>query len=111
VRLVDLPAALSRRRYLAEGSLVLDVADPFCPWNEGRWLLEGGPDGAACRPAARTAGPGLRLDAAALGSLFLGGTSVTDLAAAGRAAADPVTLRHAEAMFATGARPWCSTEF
>lgn len=111
VRLVDLPAALSGRRYPAEGSFILDVADPFCPWNEGRWLLEGGPDGAGCRPAGHAAGTGLKLDAAALGSLFLGGTSVTQLAMAGRIEADAALLRRADEMFGAGTVPWCSTEF
>jgi predicted acetyltransferase len=60
VRLVDLPAALGGRRYPAEGSLVLEVTDSFCPWNEGRWLLEGGPDGARCRPAASPDAAALR---------------------------------------------------
>jgi predicted acetyltransferase len=111
LRLVDLPAALSGRRYAAEGSLVLEVTDPFCPWNEGRWLLEGGPDGAECRPAASTDGVDLRLDTAALGSLFLGGTSVTELVRAGRVAAGLVSVRRASQMFGSGTDPWCSTEF
>jgi predicted acetyltransferase len=111
VRLIDLPAALSGRRYAAEGSVILDVADPFCPWNEGRWLLEGGPDGAGCRPAGHSAHAGLKLDAAALGSLFLGGTSVAQLAMAGRIEADAALLRHAGEMFGSGTVPWCSTEF
>jgi predicted acetyltransferase len=111
VRLVDLPAALSRRRYVTEGSLILDVTDPFCPWNERRWLLEGGPDGAGCEPADHTPGASLRLDAAALGSLFLDGTSLTHLARAGRIEADLMTLRRAEGMFGAGTSPWCSTEF
>ncbi|MBO0805082.1 MAG: GNAT family N-acetyltransferase [Nocardiopsaceae bacterium] len=111
VRLVDLPAALRRRRYAAEGSLILDIADPFCPWNEGRWLLEGGPDGAACRPAGQSPGPVLRLDAATLGSLYLGGASVMDLARAGRIGGDPDALRQARLMLGTGTTPWCSTEF
>lgn len=118
VRLVDLPAALSGRRYAAEGSLILEVADPFCPWNEGRWLLEGGPDGAACRPARLTARPAgqsagasLKLDAAALGSLFLGGTPVAHLARAGRVEASERSLRRAQEMFGAGPGPWCSTEF
>jgi predicted acetyltransferase len=111
LRLVDLPAALSRRRYAAEGSLILDVADPFCPWNEGRWLLEGGPDGAACRPASSSATASLRLDAAVLGSLFLGGTSAANLASAGRVAGDAAALDQAQSMFGAGTDPWCSTEF
>ena len=111
LRLVDLPAALSRRRYPAEGTLVLDVADPFCPWNEGRWLLEGGPDGATCRPAGHSPAPGLRLDAAALGSLFLGGASVAHLASAGSVEGDAPAVRQAQLMLGTGPGPWCSTEF
>jgi predicted acetyltransferase len=111
LRLVDLPAALSGRRYAAEGSLVLEVTDPFCPWNEGRWLLEGGPDGAECRPAAGTGGAGLRLEVAALGSLFLGGTSVAQLVSAGRVEAGHSSLQRASHMFGSGTDPWCSTEF
>ena len=111
LRLVDLPAALNARRYAAEGTLVLDVTDPFCPWNQGRWLLEGGPDGAACRAAAHSPAPTLRLDSAALGSLFLGGTSVVHLASAGTVKGDAPAVRQAHLMFGTGAAPWCSTEF
>jgi predicted acetyltransferase len=110
IRLVDLPAALSGRRYAAAGVLILEVADPFCPWNEGRWLVDGGPDFAACQPAPHGAAASLRLDSAALGSLFLGGVSVTQLARAGRIEADPAPLRLAEQMFG-GPSPWCSTEF
>jgi predicted acetyltransferase len=111
LRLVDLPAALSRRRYAAAGTLILDVTDPFCPWNQGRWLLEGGPDGAECRTAGHSPAPSLRLNAAALGSLFLGGTSVTHLARAGILAGDAPALRQAQLMFGTEAGPWCSTGF
>ena len=42
VRLVDVGAALSGRQYCGEGSIVFDVKDDFCPWNEGRWKLDGG---------------------------------------------------------------------
>jgi predicted acetyltransferase len=115
IRLIDLPAALSGRRYAVDGSVVLDVADPFCPWNEGRWLLAGGPDGAQCRPAAGAgAGAGdlgLRLDIATLGSLFLGGASVSHLARAGRVDGDSDSLRRAHLMFRSDPPPWCSTEF
>ncbi len=111
LRVVDLPAALSERRYPAEGSLVLEVTDHFCPWNRGRWVLEGGPDGAECRLAAGRDGAGLRLDAAALGSLFLGGRSVAHLAGAGRIEADRTSLHRAQQMFGAGLDPWCSTQF
>jgi predicted acetyltransferase len=111
IRLVDLADALRRRRYAAEGSLVLDVTDRFCPWNEGHWLLEGGPGGAECRRARGQGRASLRLDASALASLFLGGVSVAHLARAGRVTADVAALRRAHLMFGTDQDPWCSTEF
>ena len=40
--LVDVEAALSGRAYAGDGSIVFDVRDAVCPWNEGRWKLEGG---------------------------------------------------------------------
>jgi len=83
VRLVDVPTALGMRTYQVEGSLVVDVVDDFCPWNQGCWRLEGGPDGAHCQRAAAGAAADLSLDAAALGSVYLGGTPLGPLAAAG----------------------------
>jgi predicted acetyltransferase len=46
-RLVDVGAALAARAYAAAGSVVVDVADAFCPWNAGRWRVMG--DGGAAR--------------------------------------------------------------
>lgn len=111
VRLVDVPAALAGRRYPAEGSVVLEVSDPFCSWNEGSWLLEGGPEGAACRRAAPREGPRVSLDAEVLGSLFLGGPSVAHLARAGRVHGDYSSLRRAGQLFGGGLNPWSSTDF
>ncbi|MDH6130719.1 putative acetyltransferase [Kitasatospora sp. MAA4] len=84
LRLVDLPAALSNRNYQTYGTLVIEVADPFCPWNEGRWQLDGGPQGAHCRRARAGAAPDLSLDASTLAAAYLGGTALGPLAAAGR---------------------------
>ncbi|HZE37387.1 MAG TPA: GNAT family N-acetyltransferase, partial [Stackebrandtia sp.] len=36
VRLVDVDVALAARRYAADLDVVIDVADPLCPWNNGR---------------------------------------------------------------------------
>src|SRR5438067_4705209 len=66
VRLVDVGGALSGRRYSAEGSVVFDGKDDFCPWNEGRWKLDGG-------VASRTDDAAeLSLPVQSLGSAFLG---------------------------------------
>src|SRR5207302_1225052 len=66
VRLVDVGAALSGRAYVAEGSVVFEVRDAVCPWNEGRWKLE---NGAASRTEEAA---DLALDVDALGSVYLG---------------------------------------
>lgn len=81
VRLVDVPRALAARRYAVDVDVVLDVTDAFCPWNAGRYRLTGGPTGADCRPA--TAPADLALDVAALAATYLGGPTLTALAAAG----------------------------
>jgi predicted acetyltransferase len=82
VRLVDLPAALSTRRYPTDVDVVLDVQDALLAENTGRWRLTGGPSGATCTPSTDPAG--LTCDIRDLGAAYLGGTSLAALAAAGR---------------------------
>ncbi|MGP3691229.1 GNAT family N-acetyltransferase [Streptomyces sp. IBSNAI002] len=83
VRLIDVPAALANRTYPVQGSLIVEVTDPFCPWNQGLWHLEGGPEGAHCQRAPRGASADLSLSSTTLGSIYLGGTPLGPLAAAG----------------------------
>jgi predicted acetyltransferase len=106
LRPVDVPVALASRRYTAEGRLVLEVADGFCPWNDGRLELEGGPDGATCRPT--DGDPDLSLDAATLGAAYMGGVSFDALATAGRVRGQPDAIRRADAMFGWRPGPWCA---
>jgi predicted acetyltransferase len=105
-RLVDVGAALSARAYGAGEPVVLEVADEFCPWNEGRWQV-------SSEGADRSqADPDLRLDVDMLGSVYLGGFTFGDLVRGSRAeeltdgAAD-----RADALFATGVEPWCAEIF
>ena len=79
VRLVDVGAALSGRQYGGEGSIVFDVKDDFCAWNEGRWKLDGG---VVARTDERA---DLSLPVQSLASAFLGGISFAALSRAGRA--------------------------
>jgi predicted acetyltransferase len=82
IRVVDVPAALAARRYRCDVDLVLDVTDPLLPGNTGRWRLTGGSDSAAC---VRTDDPpDLACTVLELGAVYLGGTSLASLAAAGR---------------------------
>ncbi|MET8866008.1 GNAT family N-acetyltransferase [Nonomuraea sp. NPDC004580] len=82
VRLADVGRALAARRYAAPLDLVLEVQDPFCPWNAGRHHLRADGESVTCeRTRAR---PDLRLTSAELGAAYLGGTTLSSLAAAGR---------------------------
>jgi predicted acetyltransferase len=111
LRLLDLPAALRARRYAVPGRLVLEVDDALLPANQGRFVVEGGPDGALCE-ADGQAEPDLRLDVADLGAAYLGGVSFATLARAGRAREGRGGgLARADAMFTTDRSPWCSTDF
>ena len=110
VRLVDLPAALAGRTYASEGRLVLEVRDESCPWNDGRYVLDGGPEGATCRPA--DAKPDLALSASDLAAAYLGTVSFTTLSHAGRVEqVSEGALALADAMFATALKPWCPYSF
>jgi len=86
VRIVDLPTALRRREYSAEVDLVLEVADPLVPANEGRWRLtaEGRATGGKAACEATTGEPDLALPVAALSAAYLGGARLGGLAAAGQ---------------------------
>jgi len=110
VRLLDVPGALAARRYAVSGTLVLEVTDAQRPRNQGRFRLEGGPDGAACEPT--TADPDLALDVADLGAAYLGGASLATLSRAERVAElTPGALLRADRMFAASPPPVCTTHF
>lgn len=109
VRIVDLPAALSARRYLTPVDVVLDVSDALCPWNGGRWHLVGGPDGATCEQTDAPAQVTVPIES--LGAAYLGGTSLATLAASGRVSGDPTTVDAVATSFGSLTPPWCPTVF
>jgi predicted acetyltransferase len=110
LRLVDVDRALASRTYSTQFDLVIEVADVFCPWNDGRWRLSGDEKGAHCERT--TAAPDLALGVRELGAAFLGGVTFTSLAAAGlieerRSGA----LGEASRAFAVDLAPWLSYGF
>ena len=110
LRLLNVREALAGRNYAQNGLLVLEIDDPFCPWNEARYELEGGPERSECRPTNGTAD--LRLSAADLASVYLGAVRFRTLFHAGRVQVrTPKTLAMADAMFATDLQPWCCDFF
>jgi predicted acetyltransferase len=111
VRLVDVRGALGARQYASPGRVVLEVADPFCPWNEGRYALDTGEDGAAS--AGSTTEPAeIVCTASDLGATYLGGTSFRQLHRAGRIEERAQgALARADAMFGWDPAPWSPYEF
>lgn len=105
LRLVDVDAALRIRSWNGDDSLVAEVRDAFCPWNEGRYRL--GAD------AGRTDGePDLVLDVADLASLYLGGLDAGALHAAGRLEERTAgAAARAAALFRTPLPPYCPEVF
>jgi predicted acetyltransferase len=106
VRLVDVRTAMSARSYQARGSVVIDVTDEFCPWNAGCWRV--GSDGVERTDDT----PGLRCDIIALGSVYLGGFTWSQLTRALRVQELlPGTIARADAIFQAGKAPWCPEIF
>jgi predicted acetyltransferase len=111
LRLVDVPGALSARRYAGGGRVVLEVRDPFCPWNEGRYALEAGAGelGAAARTGEE---PDLVCTASDVGAAYLGGTTFRQLHRAGRVEERSTgALARADAIFGWDPAPWCPYVF
>lgn len=108
-RVLDVPAALSARRYRVEGEVILEIVDPH-GFAAGRYELKGGPLGGHCTPSTRS--PDLTMPVDTLGAILLGGFSLSQLARAGWADAhQPGSTDLADLMFSTLAPPWCSTWF
>ncbi|MCI3930705.1 GNAT family N-acetyltransferase [Streptomyces sp. AN091965] len=107
VRPVEVGAALEARTYRAPVDVVLDVTDAFCPWNEGRWRLTGDPKGASCKRADDDAPADLALSVREVGSAYLGGVSLAELARAGRVRElRPGALAEASLAFGSEVAPW-----
>ena len=105
VRLVDVGAALAARSY-DEGELVLELVDDFCPWNAGALACR------SRRHRADEAPAGLRLDASALGSVYLGGFTFEQLRWAQRLEElQPGAVARADALFRAERLPWCPELF
>jgi predicted acetyltransferase len=106
VRLLDVEAALSARTYATPLDVVIDVADPFEPASAGRYRLR---DGTCVRTDDE---PDLELGAEELGAIYLGGTPVAALAAAGRIRERrPGALLEAATAFRSAVEPWCPEIF
>jgi predicted acetyltransferase len=105
LRLVDLDAALAGRTYHGDDSVVIEVRDSFCQWNEGRWRV--GQEVGRTDDAAE-----LELDSADLASAYLGAFDFHRLAEAERVRElEPGALERATTLFRTPRPPFCPEDF
>lgn len=110
VRLLDIPRALTARRYPHDGRIVFDVRDAFCPWNEGRYALDAGAEGATCEQTDDEAE--LLLTTNELAAAYLGGSTFSQLHRAGRVSEERAgAIGTADAMFASDPPPWAMLHF
>ena len=111
LRLLDVPVALSARRYASADRLVLEVVDRDGGWAAGRFTLDGGPTHAECRSTPK-AGADLRLSQRALAGIYLGGATVASQQLAGLVDEEtPGAAARLESMFWTAQQPWNATPF
>ena len=106
VRLVDVGAALAARSYAAPESVVVEIADEFCPWNQGRWRVGASGVGRTDEP------PELSCDVTALGSVYLGGITWAQLGRSLRVTERRAgALARADTLFRHDPAPWCPEIF
>lgn len=113
LRVVDVERALSARTYGCAESIVIEVVDTVCPWNAGRFALDVDSADSPGVSARRTdRGADITLTAVELGAIYLGGTRLRDLAAAGFVDEHtPGAVTRADRLFAGNVEPWCAEVF
>lgn len=91
LRILDLPTALSARRYSAPLDTVLRVEDSL-GFTNGDWRLRVDESGVATVEAVTGSAPDITLDVSALSAVYVGGVRAGALHGAGRIAAEPAAI-------------------
>lgn len=109
VRVMDVSAALEARSYETDGSIRIEVEDPFLPANSGTYELAA-VDGQG-KVVAVDGDADVSIGIDALGALYLGGHNARSMAAAGLVQGTPEAVAALHRLFATVAAPWCNEVF
>ena len=108
VRIVDIESALAARAYSSPESIVLDIEDVLCPWNSGKFYL----DGRTGRVSRTHEFADIHLPISSLGSAYLGGISFSRMADVGAVEAkSEIAIEKADRMFRSTRAPWCPEIF
>ncbi len=107
LRLVDVDRALRARTYQpVDASVVVEVADPWVPANNGRWRISA--DGAHRDDAAAA---DLIAPIEALSAAYLGGHPWWQLVAVGDVRSTGAAAAHADSLFVSVPAPFCGSFF
>ncbi|MGH3319626.1 MAG: sterol carrier protein domain-containing protein, partial [Streptosporangiaceae bacterium] len=110
VRVVDVDRALAARAYARPIDIVIQVTDPTCPWNAGRWRLAGDESGATCEHTRDAADAEVHVRE--LGAAYLGDADFSGPAGAGLARESTTgALRALAAAMGWAPKPLCTTMF
>jgi predicted acetyltransferase len=114
LRVVDVEAALRARKYAAGVDLVIEVTDPLLPANSGRYRIvtDADPEGSTAEVTRVQTEPDLSLGILELGTIYLGGTALTQLHRAGRICEHtPGAVSAASTAFGWHRAPYCPDMF
>jgi len=111
MRFIDVAKALGSRRYEGPGSLVFELHDEQCPWNEGRYCLDVAGDGTA-QVSVTGRSADLECGIAGLAAGYLGATPFVSLAFSGEIAErSDGAARRADVLFAATPPAFCTAVF
>jgi predicted acetyltransferase len=109
LRILDVPAALTSRRWESPGTVVLRISDPL-GLAAGTWRLTADANGdasvVAVSDSEADAEEIVSLGVAELSAAFLGAVSLESLARAGRVQGEPAVVTKADGLMRTAAEPW-----
>ena len=105
---MDVPAALTSRRYQSDFAAVFEIHDPM-GLAGGKFRLEASEEGSECKPS--DAEPDFVMDIEDLGAVYMGNGGFQRLARAGRLSGDDPKLAAADQAFGWDPKPWCPEIF
>ena len=114
LRVVDVEAALSARKYAAGVDLVIEIDDPLLPANSGRYRLvtDGDPEGSTAQVTRVESRPDISMGVLELGTIYLGGVALSDLHRVRRVCEHtPGAVAAASTAFGWHRAPYCPDMF
>jgi len=109
-RIIDIERALPKRPYPEEATLIFEVVDDLCPWNNGRWKLETSITEASIKSTKEK--PQLVIPISTLSMLVFGQINATEAVRMQRLdVLDPAVLPIWDKAMRTLYRPFCADLF